>query len=147
MVAQEDSAVLDLMRDAEHPDCWVCSPTNPSGLQVDFHPDEEDGVTATFDCHERFSGYSGFIHGGVVSSLLDGAMTNCLMARGEVSVTADLHVRFHEPLLIGKPARVSAHVKTSRHGLHVLEASLEQAGRLAASATGRFLAHPRTRFA
>jgi acyl-coenzyme A thioesterase PaaI-like protein len=34
------------------------------------------------------------LHGGVISSILDGTMTNCLFAHGTVAVTAELRVRF-----------------------------------------------------
>jgi uncharacterized protein (TIGR00369 family) len=109
---------------------------------MDFRPDDEGGISASFSCDERFSGYSGFIHGGVVSSLLDGAMTSCLMARGEVAVTADLRVRFHRPVRVGRPAIVRARVVQSRHGLLSVEACLEQDGETRATGLGRFLDHP-----
>ena len=70
-------------------------------------------------------------------------MTNCLMARGVVAVTADLRIRFRKPVDAGARATVRARLLESRHGLHVVEAELEQDGEVRATASGRFLAHPR----
>lgn len=145
MDAQADARLLDLTREAEHPRCWVCGTRNESGLQVDFQPHEDGAIRAEFSCAERFSGYSGFVHGGVVSSLLDGAMTNCLMALGQVSVTADLLIRFRKPVRVGVAATVTARSLGVRHGLHTVEARLEQDGALCAEGRGRFLGHPRER--
>jgi uncharacterized protein (TIGR00369 family) len=137
--------MLDDTREREHPRCWVCGADNATGLGMDFRPDGSGGITAGFSCAERFSGYSGFIHGGVVSSLLDGAMTSCLLARGEVAVTADLHIRFRQPVLVGVPATITARIVAERHGLSTVEAQLEQEGEVRASGSGRFLAHPALR--
>ena len=143
MEAQHESRVLDHTRQVEHPGCWVCGPRNETGLRMDFRSVGEGEIRGTFACSERFSGYSGCIHGGVVSSLLDGAMTNCLMSQGKVSVTADLLIRFRKPVLVGRPATITARLLQVRHGLHTVEAELEQDGELRAEGSGRFLAHPR----
>lgn len=137
-----DPITLDHTRRTQHPGCWVCSPDHECGLHVDFEPDGTGGIRADFACDERFSGYTGFVHGGVVSSLLDGAMVSVLMARGDVAVTADLRVRFHEPVRVGEAATVRARLVESRHGMHRLHAELRQGEALRATADARFLAHP-----
>jgi uncharacterized protein (TIGR00369 family) len=143
MDGQADPRLLEHTRELEHPGCWVCGSTNDAGLRVDFRPGPDGAIIGEFSCAERFSGYEGFIHGGVVSSLLDGAMTNCLMARGLASVTADLLIRFRKPVLVGIPATVTARVLQARLGMHTVEATLEQDGEVRAEGSGRFLAHPR----
>ena len=125
-----------------HRRCWVCGVENDHGLHVDFRPDDDGGVRATFPCPERYAGYDGRLHGGVISSLLDGAMTRCLMAHGEVAVTADLRVRFRRAVRIGRPAELHARVRDSRRGVHRVVAELSQDGQVCAHALGRFLAHP-----
>ena len=66
--SRDDSAgsaqLLEQTRDAAHPACVVCSQTGQCGLNLRFEPDGDGGVRATFECRERFQGYSGVLHGG-----------------------------------------------------------------------------------
>jgi acyl-coenzyme A thioesterase PaaI-like protein len=79
------------------------------------------------------------IHGGIVSTLLDAAMTNCLFALGHVAVTADLHVRFRHPLSTGQDAVVRAWVTRAAVPLFILEAQITQDGNIKATAVGKFM--------
>jgi len=60
-------------RNCVHPACVVCSSANTRGLHMEFDVDDDGGVQATFQCVESFEGYPGILHGGVISSILDGA--------------------------------------------------------------------------
>ncbi len=125
-----------------HPHCWVCSPDNGHGLGVEFRDDSMGGVEGVFPCDEAFTGYAGLLHGGVISSLLDGAMTNCLLSRGLIAVTADLQVRFHHPVQIGLTATIRAWLKDTRSLVYILGAELLQNGVVCATAVGKFMKHP-----
>ena len=125
-----------------HPHCWVCSTANELGLAVDFQEDQAGAVEGIFPCDEEFTGYPGFLHGGMISVLLDGAMTNCLMARGIPGVTADLQVRFLAPVLIGRPATIRGWLDRSRGPVHIMGAELVQDGEILATAVGKFMNHP-----
>ena len=142
MTPAYDQHELTARRREQHHNCWVCGQGIDHGLGVNYEIDPAGGVVGEFACHEAYTGYPGFLHGGVVSSLLDGAMTNCLFARGEVGVTADLQVRFKKPVLIGKPARIRAWHCGSRRSVRMLSAELVQEGEVRASALGRFMNHP-----
>jgi acyl-coenzyme A thioesterase PaaI-like protein len=96
-------------------------------------------VEGFFDCLPVFAGYPGMLHGGVICTLLDGAMTNCLFAHRLVGVTADLNVRFRHPVAVNRPARVRAWFHTKRSPLHRLAAEVLQGGRVVATATARFV--------
>lgn len=39
--------------------------------------------------------YIDLLHGGIASTLLDAAMTHCLLSKGIEALTAELNVRFH----------------------------------------------------
>lgn len=132
---------LDATQRKQHPECWVCSQDNSCGLGVEFHAAGGGAIEATFPCDIQYSGYAGYLHGGVISSLLDGAMTSCLMAQGRVAFTADLRVRFRKPVRIGYPAIVRARIVRSRHGVHLLEAMLRQNDEVKATAHAQFMAH------
>ncbi len=137
-----DSGVFAATRSRWHSHCWVCSAANENGLAVDFQEDGTGAVEGSFSCDEKFTGYPGLLHGGVTSALLDGAMTNCLMARGTPGLTADIRVRFLRPVLIGKPVTVRAWLDRSRGPLSILGAALQQDGEILATAVGKFLDHP-----
>ena len=126
-----------------HANCVVCGPTNPRGLGLDFDISTDGGVEAHFDCDRSFEGYDNVLHGGVVASLLDGAMTHCLFARGRPAMTAELTVRFRHPVAIGRSATVRAWITRDDPPLYVLKARVTQDGEVKATATGKFMDPPR----
>lgn len=130
--------VLDAHRRRVHPRCVVCGDSSGRGFQLDFTVADDGSVSAVFPCDDSFQGYAGIIHGGVVASLLDGAMTNCLFARGIVAVTAELTVRFQHLLRVGEPARVRAWITRSTPHLHFLAAEITQSGSVAVRARAKF---------
>jgi acyl-coenzyme A thioesterase PaaI-like protein len=130
---------LTATRAREHGGCFVCDPANPRGFGLDFHVNDDGGVSAEFACARVFQGYTHCMHGGVICSLLDGAMTNCLFARGVVAVTAEIQVRFVSPVAVDRPARVTARLDKSYPPLYLLAAELEQDGKAVATAAGKFM--------
>jgi uncharacterized protein (TIGR00369 family) len=78
------------------------------------------------------------LHGGVIASLVDGAMTNCLFAHGLSGVTAELNVRFRHPVRTGKVASVRAWIDQSLARLHYLQAEVTQDGQSMVTASGKF---------
>jgi len=125
-----------------HANCVVCGSANSNGLQLNFVSGDDGSITAKFNCDEAFEGYRGIVHGGMISSILDGAMTHCMFAHGKTAVTAELSTRFRHPILIRQEATVSAMIERSFHPLYVLKAKIVQSGQLKATATGKFLDRP-----
>ncbi len=140
MITDSAAANLTRLRTDEHPHCVVCSQTHPSGLRLKFRHCSDGSVEAGFHCGDNLQGYTGYLHGGVISSLLDGAMANCLFAHGVTAVTADLHVRFPHSVLTGFPARVRAWIHQSSPLLYVLKAELVQQEEIKTTAVGKFMA-------
>jgi uncharacterized protein (TIGR00369 family) len=124
-----------------HPQCAVCSPGNAAGLGLRFSLLEGGAVEAPIRCDERFQGYRSWVHGGAISAVLDGAMTNCLFAAGIVAVTAELKIRFRRPVRTGTAATVRAWPTRALGPMHLVRAEIRQHGRVAASATGKFMEH------
>jgi uncharacterized protein (TIGR00369 family) len=127
------------VRRAHHPNCYVCATDRDSALAVTYVQQPNDEVIAEVDCPEDWEGYTGRVHGGIVASLVDGAMTNCLFAKGIVAVTADLHVRYRHPVELGQHALVRAEVVRSSPPLFLLKATIHQNDRLCITATGKFM--------
>ena len=122
-----------------HPFCLVCSQSNPFGLGLEFTVHDDGSVSASFLGHSALEGFQGFLHGGMIASLLDGAMTNCLFARGHVAMTAELKVRYRNPVVIGEEMIIRAWVTRSQSPLHLLEAQLKQEGCIKATASAKFM--------
>jgi acyl-coenzyme A thioesterase PaaI-like protein len=100
------------------------------------------GVEAIFPCDPAFEGYAGQLHGGVVCSLLDGAMVHCLFQTGRTAYTAELTVRFRGTVVTGTAALVRGRIERSRGRLHFTAAELVQDGDVKAVARAKFLEAP-----
>ena len=129
---------LDAMSRKHHPHCVVCGKDHPLGLKVDYLVTGEHTVEGRFDCEPSYQGYSRCLHGGVVSSLLDGAMVSCLLAKGLEAYTVDLRVRYRAAVETGVPARISGEWLRNEGPLHLLQATLEQGGKVCARARAKF---------
>jgi len=82
------------------------------------------------------------VHGGIIAALLDGAMTNSLFARGIVSFTAELRVRYRHPLPLGQSVTILGEVTRCSRPPFVTEARIVQGGRIHATCTGKFMPVP-----
>jgi acyl-coenzyme A thioesterase PaaI-like protein len=134
-----DSERLKATRVRVHPRCVVCSPANPMGLGQEFALQPDGSVESTFAGSEMFEGYAGLLHGGVTAALLDGAMTNCLFAHGVQALTAELTVRYREPISVRGKMTTHAWLTESHGQLHLLRAELRQDERVKATALGKFV--------
>ena len=128
-----------MLSEREHAHCIICGAANQQGLRLQFTTLPDGSVETVFPCREVFQGYGGILHGGIISCLLDGAMTNCLFAMGITATTGELALRFLRPVAIDTPAIVRARVKRSHSPLHIVEAELSQGGELCVRATGKFM--------
>lgn len=111
------------------------------GLALRYTVAADGSVSAPFQGHGALEGYTGRLHGGVIAALLDGAMTNCLFARGCCGVTAELRVRYHAAVSAVEELRLQAWLEDDAHGLAQLRAELVQGGVVKATASGKFMEH------
>lgn len=67
---------------------------------------EQDGeVVGEVVLRSAHGGAPGFVHGGVVATLLDEVLGHAAISRGAGVVTATLNVRYHAPTPLGTPLR------------------------------------------
>ena len=86
-------------------------------------------VSTEFVGRRHHQGYPGLIHGGIICSLLDAAMTHCLFSLGHQALTAELQVRFLAPAPLETPLILGARLLQQRRHLFQLEAELCQGDR------------------
>ncbi|MDP2168303.1 MAG: PaaI family thioesterase [Thermodesulfovibrionales bacterium] len=100
--------------------CFACGPRNPSGLKLTFLSSAGE-VSARFVPIKAHQGYKDIVHGGIITAVLDEAMAKAVIESGIYPVTAELTVRFKEPLMVGQEASVTARVDNT--GGRLIEAS------------------------
>jgi uncharacterized protein (TIGR00369 family) len=89
--------------------CFVCGEKNPSGLHLCFRL--QDGrVFAEFIPQKIHQGYKDIVHGGIISSIIDEAMVKAALMQGMPAVTAEITVRFKNPLMAGEKLIVEAEI-------------------------------------
>jgi len=139
-----DQTTLESIGAVEHPRCSLCGPANALGLKLKFRVETDGSVLATLSCREALQSYPDVLHGGVISALLDAAMTNALFSIGVAGVTGELTVRYLAPVVLNRGADVRAWIERERHPLYHLRAELGQDRTLTARASARFVAKSRT---
>jgi uncharacterized protein (TIGR00369 family) len=98
-----------------------------------------DVAYARFQAHAGLQGYDGVLHGGVIASLLDAAMTHCLFHQGVQAVTGDLHIRFVRPVACDLAVDLRAWIVSAAPPLYRLRAELAHEGTLLAWGEAKFM--------
>ena len=122
-----------------HPGCFACGARAGDGLGLRFTSEPDGAVVGSFACAGKYQGYPGRLHGGIIATLADAAMTHCLFLRGVTAVTGKLKLRFPHPVEVGAEATVRATVANSLPPLYLLKAEISQAGTVRATAEGLFI--------
>ena len=124
--------------DAGEDYCFACGPENPIGLHLDFHM-EGKRFTTRKTLPSEYQGYSGIVHGGIVTTMLDEAMGGYLYHElGERAVTARLDVRYRNPAPVGEELVIAGWEESRRKGFVNMRAQLSLAdGTLLAEATAK----------
>ena len=120
--------------------CFVCGMKNPFGFQV--KPEIiGDGASVRIECTpaEHLQGWANILHGGILSTLLDEAITYVGIGTfDQPAVTAQLEVRFRSPAPTAVKLFVCAErIKVSKR---LVEAKAEVTlsdGTLIATGTGK----------
>jgi acyl-coenzyme A thioesterase PaaI-like protein len=81
--------------------CFACGPDNPRGLHLNFQKNEVGEMVAEWIPESEVEGFRGIVHGGIVSTALDEAMSKAVAATGEKALTAELRVRFRHQVASG----------------------------------------------
>ena len=95
--------------------CFVCEPDNASGLRIPYSYDDEARlVSAEFTLGSEYSGAPRYVHGGVVSAILDESMAWAAIASaGRFAVVREITTTFEHGVLVGRPHRVEASIETA----------------------------------
>ena len=116
--------------------CFVCGKENPIGLKLDFKT-EGRKTTAVFVPKKEHQGYKDIVHGGILSTILDEAMTRLGYRIGLNTVTVHIEVDFRKPAYVNQELTLEGEI-TSEEGRKVFAKSnlTNKEGVVVAEATG-----------
>jgi acyl-coenzyme A thioesterase PaaI-like protein len=93
-------------------------------LKLQFHVNGWGSVTADWTPSKIWEGFQGVIHGGIVSTVLDEAMSKAVAAAAKPAFTCHLEVRLHRPVAPGESLVVRGWVVKKRKRYIRVEAEL-----------------------
>ena len=103
--------------------CFACGEANPVGLHLHFHIENERFITKKIVPREYHS-YTGVVHGGIVTTMLDEAMGGYLYEQGEKAVTARIEVRYRQPTPVDKELTITGWVESRRRNFVEMKATI-----------------------
>ena len=121
--------------------CFVCGKENAGGLQLDFSF-SEDGLSAetVFLPDEKYQGWPGIVHGGIIMTVLDEAMAKAAVHRGFTVVTGEMTVKLKNPPKTGEPLRCRGTIENvKRKILYAGARAAREDGTVIAEATAKFV--------
>jgi len=127
---------MDVKRDSN---CFACGKDNPIGLHLKIK--QTNGIAkAEFIPTSHYEGYSGYIHGGIISALLDEVIVWAAKSIGIKAMTAELSVRFKKPVPVDKPIIIEGKITDIRKKLLYGEARIySEENKVLATATGKLV--------
>lgn len=112
MIETQPLAPLDgVLRARENPACFVCGAANAHGLRIRFLTGGPGIVKAQWQPSPEWEGFQGILHGGVVSTVLDEAMSKAVASTQCEALTAELRVRFRKPAVPSEELSVTGWVR------------------------------------
>lgn len=124
---------------AKYSRCFVCGQDNDGGLRARFYFDGQRAMTSLI-ADDRFEGYRGIYHGGIISTLLDEVMVKAILAMDCFAVTAEMTVRFLAPVRIGDKLDFVGWVVRQRSRLYITNGEVRNgSGQLVATAQAKYI--------
>jgi uncharacterized protein (TIGR00369 family) len=121
--------------------CFGCGGANDRGMKLTFEQDDATKrIRGAFKLGAEYQGGPGFIHGGIIATVLDEAMGKLCRFRAVRAVTAELIVEYLKPVPVDAPLLIEAYeVEKIGRNLHFVGEIRNQAGNLLARGRGRFV--------
>jgi uncharacterized protein (TIGR00369 family) len=108
--------------------CFGCGAANPTGLHLEFMLAQDGTVVSLTNIPDRFEGPTGYLHGGVIATLLDETMSKAMRALGLTAMTRYMEVDYRRPVPSSAPIRMEGRVVRGEGRKHWAEAWIFDAG-------------------
>lgn len=123
--------------------CFGCGQANPVGLRLAFAATAQDTVVCDATLSGDYEGPPGYLHGGIIATLLDEAMSKANRAQGVTAMTRQMQVEYLRPVPSGAPIRIEGRVTCSEGRKHWTQAEIRNEGGIVlAHASALFIAIP-----
>ena len=120
--------------------CFGCGQENATGLRLRFFFDDEHRIICRVRVPHRFEGPPGHVHGGVIATLLDEAMSKANRQYGVVAMTRQMEVDYLKPVPLRTPLTLTAQRISSAGRVNRCEAQIANAaGEILASGKAVFI--------
>jgi uncharacterized protein (TIGR00369 family) len=120
--------------------CFGCGQANPTGLHLEFQLAEDERVVSLANIADSFEGPPGYVHGGIIATLLDEAMSKAVRSHGLVAMTRHMEVDYQRPVKSASPIRLEGLLTRSEGRKHWVEAKiLDEGGKVLATGKGLFV--------
>jgi acyl-coenzyme A thioesterase PaaI-like protein len=87
--------------------CFGCGGANPRGMRLVFDRDEaRQRIVGRFRLGPDYQGGSGFIHGGIIATVLDEVMSKVSGFSNVRTVTAELRIEYLKPIRVDEELNV-----------------------------------------
>jgi uncharacterized protein (TIGR00369 family) len=137
--AFQETVAIPLFHSASN-SCFGCGESNPVGLRLTFQALPDLTVFSTAVIGSDYEGPRGCVHGGIIATLLDEAMSKANRARGFRAMTRKMDVEYLRPVPTGEPVRLEGRVLRSEGRKHWTAARVvHSSGKVLAEASGLFL--------
>lgn len=120
--------------------CFGCGQMNPRGLQLEFFLAPDGTVVCPVVVPDLYEGPPGYVHGGILATLLDEAMSKAVRAQGLTAMTRHIEVDYRLPVPSGTPLRIGGRLVRSEGRKHWTEAEIRDSeGRALVRGKGLFV--------
>jgi uncharacterized protein (TIGR00369 family) len=129
--------------------CFGCGDSNPRGMHLRFERDDQrQRFAGKFSLGPEYQGATGYVHGGIIATVLDEVMSKVSRFFDVRAVTAELTVEFLKPVRVGQELTVEG-FNARREGRQLYHEGeiRDAAGTLLARGRGRFVVVDLERFA
>lgn len=87
--------------------CFGCGGANERGMQLTFEQDDATHrIRGVFRIAPEYQGGPGFVHGGIVATLLDEVMAKVSRFEKDYAVTRELNIEYLKPVPVGEELTV-----------------------------------------
>ncbi|MCX7918629.1 MAG: PaaI family thioesterase [bacterium] len=109
--------------------CFACGKLNPYGLHLEFTRIDQNSLRTTFTPREYHQGWAEYLHGGLISTILDEVMVRLAYELGLRVMTAEINIRYKKAVKIGTPLVAESKLIQQNKRLVQTEAELLSADR------------------
>jgi uncharacterized protein (TIGR00369 family) len=121
--------------------CFGCGGANERGMLLTFEQDDDaKRIRGNFRLGAEYQGGAGFIHGGIIATVLDEVMGKVCRFRGVHAVTAELTIQYLRPVPLDADLVIEGYeVEMTGRNLFMVGEIRDVSGKVLARGKGRFV--------